>query len=115
MARKCVRLLVGLVIKAKGKGYREKHHLDPVQGEQREDRPRRQNKTFLTGKSLVVYGLVGLFFLGMFVVIVTGGGQMVAIWSNHQSVPPDLYGVHEGPNYAGFEAANVPTTHCREE
>ena len=110
-----VLFLVGLVIKAQGKGYREKHHLDPLQEEKLEDRQRRQNKTFLTGKSLVVYGLVGLFFLGMFVVIVTGGGQMFSIWSNQQSVAPDFYDVHEVVYEAGFETANIPTTYWRYE
>lgn len=110
-----VLFLVGLVIKAQGKGYREKHHLDPLQEEKLEARQRRQNKTFFTGKSLVVYGLVGLFFLGMFVVIVTGGGQMFSIWSNQQSVPPDFYDVHEVVYEAGFETANIPTTYWRYE
>ncbi len=110
-----VLFLAGLVIKAQGKGYREKHHLDPLQEEKLEDRQRRQNKTFLTGKSLVVYGLVGLFFLGMFVVIVTGGGQMFSIWSNQQSVAPDFYDVHEVVYEAGFETANIPTTYWRYE
>ena len=110
-----VLFLVGVVIKAQGKGYREKHHLDPLQEEKLEDRQRRQNKTFLTGKSLAVYGLVGLFFLGMFVVIVTGGGQMFSIWSNQQSVAPDFYDVHEVVYEAGFETANIPTTYWRYE
>ena len=110
-----VLFLVGLVIKAQGKGYREKHHLDPIQEEELEARKRRQNKTFLTGKSLVVYGLFGLFFLGMFVVIVTGGGQMFSIWSNQQSVAPDFYDVHEVVYEAGFETANIPTTYWRYE
>lgn len=110
-----VLFLVGVVIKAQGKGYREKHHLDPLQEEKLEDRQRRQNKTFFTGKSLVVYGLFGLFFLGMFVVIVTGGGQMFSIWSNQQSVPPDFYDVHEVVYEAGFETANIPTTYWRYE
>ena len=110
-----VLFLVGVVIKAQGKGYREKHHLDPLQEEKLEDRQRRQNKTFLTGKSLAVYGLVGLFFLGLFVVIVTGGGQMFSIWSNQQSVAPDFYDVHEVVYEAGFETANIPTTYWRYE
>ena len=110
-----VLFLAGLVIKAQGKGYREKHHLDPLQEEKLEDRQRRQNKTFLTGKSLVVYGLFGVFFLGMFVVIVTGGGQMFSIWSNQQNVPPDFYDVHEVVYEAGFETANIPTTYWRYE
>lgn len=110
-----VLFLVGLVIKTQGKGYREKHHLDPLQEEKLEDRQRRQNKTFLTGKSLVVYGLFGVFFLGMFVVIVTGGGQMFSIWSNQQNVAPDFYDVHEAVSDAGFETANIPTTYWRYE
>ena len=110
-----VLFLVGLVIKAQGRGYRRKHRLDPLQEEKLEARQRRQNKTFFTGKSLVVYGLVGLFFLGMFVVIVTGGGQMFSIWSNQQSVAPDFYDVHEVVYEAGFETANIPTTYWRYE
>ena len=110
-----VLFLAGLVIKAQGKGYREKHHLDPIQEEELEARQRRQNKTFFTGKSLAVYGLVGLFFLVMFVVIVTGGGQMFSIWSNQQSVAPDFYDVHEVVYEAGFETANIPTTYWRYE
>ena len=110
-----VLFLVGLVIKARGRGYRRKHRLDPLQEEKLEARQRRQNKTFFTGKSLVVYGLFGLFFLGMFVVIVTGGGQMFSIWSNQQSVPPDFYDVHEVVYEAGFETANIPTTYWRYE
>lgn len=110
-----VLFLAGLVIKAQGKGYREKHHFDPLQEENLENRQRRQNKTFLTGKSLVVYGLFGLFFLGMFVVIATGGGQMFFIRSNQQSVAPDFYDVHEAVSDAGFETANIPTTYWRYE
>ena len=110
-----VLFLVGLVIKAQGRGYRRKHRLDPLQEEKLEARQRRQNKTFFTGKSLVVYGLVGLFFLVMFVVIVTGGGQMFSIWSNQQSVAPDFYDVHEVVYEAGFETANIPTTYWRYE
>ena len=110
-----VLFLVGVVIKAQGRGYRRKHRLDPLQEEKLEARQRRQNKTFFTGKSLVVYGLVGLFFLGMFVVIVTGGGQMFSIWSNQQSVAPDFYDVHEAVSDAGFETANIPTTYWRYE
>ncbi len=110
-----VLFLVGVVIKAQGRGYRRKHRLDPLQEEKLEARQRRQNKTFFTGKSLVVYGLFGLFFLGMFVVIVTGGGQMFSMWSNQQSVAPDFYDVHEVVYEAGFETANVPTTYWRYE
>lgn len=110
-----VLFLAGLVIKAQGRGYRRKHRLDPLQEEKLEARQRRQNKTFFTGKSLVVYGLFGLFFLGMFVVIVTGGGQMFSIWSNQQSVAPDFYDVHEVVYEAGFETANIPTTYWRYE
>lgn len=110
-----VLFLAGLVIKAQGRGYQRKHRLDPLQEEKLEARQRRQNKTFLTGKSLVVYGLFGVFFLGMFVVIVTGGGQMFSIWSNQQNVAPDFYDVHEAVSDAGFETANIPTTYWRYE
>lgn len=103
--------LAGLVIKAQGRGYREKHRLDPLQEEELEARQRRQNKTFLTKKSLVVYGLVGLYFLGLFVVIITGGGQIFRAGDNQQRVAPDFYDVHEAVSDAGFETANIPTTY----
>lgn len=103
--------LAGLVIKAQGKGYREKHRLDPLQEEELEARQRRQNKTFLTKKSLVVYGLVGLYFLGLFVVIITGGGQIFRAGDNQQRVAPDFYDVHTVVTEAGFETANIPTTY----
>ena len=112
--------LAGLVIKAQGRGYREKHRLDPLQEEELEARQRRQNKTFLTKKSLVVYGLVGLFFLGMFVVIATGGGQVFKMNGSIQweapptsplSVAPDFHDVHTVVTEAGFETANIPTTY----
>lgn len=107
--------LAGLVIKAQGRGYREKHRLDPLQEEELEARQRRQNKTFLTKKSLVVYGLVGLFFLGMFVLIASGGGQLFRMGSNQQNVVPDFYDVHTAVTEAGFETANIPTTYWRYE
>ena len=107
--------LAGLVIKAQGRGYREKHRLDPLQEEELEARQRRQNKTFLTKKSLVVYGLVGLYFLGLFVVIITGGGQIFRAGDNQQRVAPDFYDVHEAVSDAGFETANIPTTYWRYE
>lgn len=110
-----VLFLVGLVIKAQGRGYRRKHHLDPIQEEELEARKRRQNKTFLTGKSLVVYGLFGVFFLGMFVVIVTGGGQLFRMGGSQRSVAPDFYDVHTAVTEAGFETANIPTTYWRYE
>ena len=112
--------LAGLVIKAQGRGYREKHRLDPLQEEELEARQRRQNKTFLTKKSLVVYGLVGLFFLGLFVVIATGGGQVFKMNGSIQweapptsplSVAPDFHDVHTVVYKAGFETANIPTTY----
>ena len=103
--------LAGLVIKAQGRGYREKHRLDPLQEEELEARQRRQNKTFLTKKSLVVYGLVGLFFLGMFVLIASGGGQIFRAGDNQQRVAPDFYDVREAVSDAGFETANIPTTY----
>lgn len=115
-----VLFLAGLVIKAQGRGYRQKHRLDPLQEEKLEARQRRQNKTFLTGKSLVVYGLVGLFFLVMFVVIVTGGGQAFKMNGSLQweapptsplSVAPNFYDVHAALTEAGFETANIPTTY----
>lgn len=106
-----VLFLAGLVIKAQGKGYRKKHRLDPLQEEKLEARQRQQNKTFLTGKSLVVYGLVGLFFLVMFVVIVTGGGQLFRMGGSQRSVAPDFYDVHTAVTEAGFETANIPTTY----
>ena len=110
-----VLFLVGLVIKAQGRGYRRKHRLDPLQEEKLEARQRRQNKTFLTGKSLVVYGLFGVFFLGMFVVIVTGGGQLFRMGGSQRSVAPDFYDVHTAVTEAGFETANIPTTYWRYE
>ena len=116
LAWNVVLFLVGLVIKAQGKGYREKHHLDPLQEEKLEDRQRRQNKTFLTGKSLVVYGLVGLFFLGMFVVIVTGGGQVfkmqpVRWYTSVQEPMQKLYDVQMTMTDAGFETSSLFTTY----
>lgn len=103
--------LAGLVIKAQGKGYREKHRLDPLQEEELEARQRRQNKAHFTKKGLVVYGLVGLYFLGLFVVIITGGGQIFRAGDNQQRVAPDFYDVHEAVSDAGFETANIPTTY----
>ena len=107
--------LAGLVIKAQGKGYREKHRLDPLQEEELEARQRRQNKAHFTKKGLVVYGLVGLYFLGLFVVIITGGGQIFRAGDNQQRVAPDFYDVHEAVSDAGFETANIPTTYWRYE
>lgn len=106
-----VLFLAGLVIKAQGKGYREKHRLDPLQEEELEARQRRQNKAHFTKKGLVVYGLVGLYFLGLFVVIITGGGQIFRAGDNQQRVAPDFYDVHEAVSDAGFETANIPTTY----
>ena len=103
--------LAGLVIKAQGRGYREKHRLDPLQEEELEARQRRQNKAHFTKKGLVVYGLVGLYFLGLFVVIITGGGQIFRAGDNQQRVAPDFYDVHEAVSDAGFETANIPTTY----
>ena len=103
--------LAGLVIKAQGKGYREKHRLDPLQEEELEARQRRQNKAHFTKKGLVVYGLVGLYFLGLFVVIITGGGQIFRAGDNQQRVAPDFHDVHTVVTEAGFETANIPTTY----
>lgn len=110
-----VLFLAGLAIKAQGKGYRERHRLDPLEEERLEARQRRQNKTYFTGKSLMVYGLFGLFFLGMFVVIATGGGQLFRMGANQKSVVPDFYDVHTAVTEAGFETANIPTTYWRYE
>lgn len=116
--------LAGWIIKAQGKGYREKHRRDPLEEERRESRQRRENRTFFTGKSLVVYGLFGLFFLGMFVVIATGGGQVFQLHGSIQwddpptsplNVAPDFYDVHAAVTEAGFETANIPTTYWRYE
>lgn len=105
--------LAGLVIKAQGQGYREKHRLDPLQEEELEARQRRQNKTFLTKKSLVVYGLVGLFFLGMFVLIASGGGQIFRAQPT-QSLgvdPPTMNDVDTMLYAMGFDTEDVSTSY----
>lgn len=108
--------LAGLVIKAQGRGYREKHRLDPLQEEELEARQRRQNKTFLTKKSLVVYGLVGLFFLGMFVLIASGGGQAFKMqpvrWHTSVQAPMQkLYDVQTAMTDAGFKTSTLFTAY----